>query len=100
MSQKDLADVCQVGQSYIYEIERGSSNITLKSICRLANALGVQPRDLLMSASASEGELQVLRDSVGRLLRTLKQALEDEQKALGSLLNDPIPPATERRQDR
>ena len=47
MSQRDLATDCNVPQSQIGRIERAEINTTLKTIIKLANALDVEPKELL-----------------------------------------------------
>jgi transcriptional regulator with XRE-family HTH domain len=47
LSQEGLAARTQIHRTYIGGIERGERNPTLLMIHRLANALGVQPAELL-----------------------------------------------------
>ena len=47
MSQGDIAKKLGVHRSYISGIERGIRNPTVKNLERLADALGVDPRNLL-----------------------------------------------------
>ncbi len=46
MSQEVLAERADLHRTYVTDIERGTRNLTLESISRLANALGVFIRDL------------------------------------------------------
>ena len=46
-SQEAFADVIGVHRTYMGGLERGERNLTLKSLERLADALGVDPVDLL-----------------------------------------------------
>jgi transcriptional regulator with XRE-family HTH domain len=46
-SQEQLAHECGVHRTYIGSIERGERNVTLATVQKIANALGVQPLALL-----------------------------------------------------
>ena len=54
LSQAQLAAKTDLKQSYIYELEKGESNITLKTLSRVASALGVAPRDLLPGSADAQ----------------------------------------------
>src|SRR4051812_39531436 len=47
LSQNELADRLGVDWSYVSPIERGSKNLTLRSVERTAERIGVDPLDLL-----------------------------------------------------
>lgn len=47
MSQDDLAYEAEVSRSYLSQIEKGSFNASLRIIQKLAEALQVDPADLL-----------------------------------------------------
>lgn len=47
LSQEGLAFKCGLHRTYISDIERGSRNVSLKNIERIAKALGMKPQDLL-----------------------------------------------------
>lgn len=47
LSQEKLADLCGLHRTYIGSVERSERNITIKNLDRIANALGVDARDLL-----------------------------------------------------
>ncbi|MCI2257228.1 helix-turn-helix domain-containing protein [Domibacillus sp. PGB-M46] len=47
ISQEELAFSCGLHRTYISDIERGLRNVSLDNIERIANALGVKPKDLL-----------------------------------------------------
>ena len=47
LSQEALADALGVHRTYIGGLERGERNVTLRTVERLAERLGVDPMDLL-----------------------------------------------------
>lgn len=47
MSQEKLALTLRLDRSYVGSIERGERNISLNNICRLAEALSVDPSRLV-----------------------------------------------------
>jgi transcriptional regulator with XRE-family HTH domain len=49
ISQEALAHNIDMSRRYLSGIERGEANPTLDQIARLADGLGVEPRDLLPS---------------------------------------------------
>ena len=53
MSQEAFADVLGVHRTYIGAIERGDKHLSLRSVERLAERLGVQPLELLQPTGAS-----------------------------------------------
>lgn len=46
-SQEDLSNSSELARSYMSGVERGTRNISLDNICRLAHALGIRPGQLL-----------------------------------------------------
>jgi transcriptional regulator with XRE-family HTH domain len=47
MSQQDLANDCAMSKRQIGRIERGENITTLGTIINIANALGIEPKELL-----------------------------------------------------
>ena len=47
LSQEAFADVVGVHRTYMGGLERGERNLTLKSLERLAESLGMEPLELL-----------------------------------------------------
>ena len=48
MSQENLAHLCELDRTYISGIERGKRNLSLINIFKIANALDIQPFNLLV----------------------------------------------------
>jgi transcriptional regulator with XRE-family HTH domain len=46
ISQEDFADRCGFARSHMYRIERGTSNLSLDGIERLAGAFGISAGEL------------------------------------------------------
>ncbi|MGS0765679.1 helix-turn-helix domain-containing protein [Syntrophomonas curvata] len=46
ISQEELAFLCGLHRTYISDIERGTRNVSLENIAKIARALGVSPKDL------------------------------------------------------
>lgn len=55
-SQERLAHECELDRTYVSSVERSQWNVSLASIERLANALGVEPWMLLISPSITASE--------------------------------------------
>jgi len=51
ISQEELAEKCGLHRTYIGAIERSERNITLQTLEKLAESLGVSPHDLLKNYS-------------------------------------------------
>lgn len=47
LSQRELAEMAGIDRSYLSEIECGLKNLSILSLIRIADALDVQPSDLL-----------------------------------------------------
>jgi putative transcriptional regulator len=87
MTQKDLAAACDLKPPYVFEIERGYANITMRTALRLANALSVSPRDLLTTASSEEADKRLLQDKVTRIIVALTKIVEDETQAVSEVVD-------------
>jgi transcriptional regulator with XRE-family HTH domain len=49
---EELAERCGLHWTYVGQVERGKRNVTLRNIVKLAEALGVEPGELLDGLSA------------------------------------------------
>lgn len=47
LSQQNLADICDLPKTTIGRIERAEMNTTIKTIVKIANALELEPKELL-----------------------------------------------------
>jgi transcriptional regulator with XRE-family HTH domain len=54
MSQENLGHECNLDRTFISSVERGIRNISIDNIERFANALNINPRDLLNPNLAAE----------------------------------------------
>lgn len=45
-SQEEFANIVGVHRTYMGGIERGERNVTLTTICKIARALGISPKNL------------------------------------------------------
>lgn len=52
VSQEAFADVLGVHRTYMGGVERGERNLTLKSVERIADRVGLDPIDLIISKGA------------------------------------------------
>ena len=68
LAQRELAMLIGTKQTFIFLVEAGEANVTLKTLARLAKALDVNPTDLLM-----HNPLPVLDDTKALKLSVLVQ---------------------------
>ncbi|MFT3888958.1 MAG: helix-turn-helix transcriptional regulator [Arachnia sp.] len=54
VSQEALAHSAGMDRTYVGGIERGERNVAFDNLCRLADALGVAPAELLRDVPADE----------------------------------------------
>ena len=78
LSQDDLAKAIGSGQSYIFQIERGTANITFKTLVRLADAMSLDPSDLLPAERSGRiaGMLRTTMLDLDRVTAQLRQLYE------------------------
>jgi transcriptional regulator with XRE-family HTH domain len=77
-SQQDMADALGMSQAMVSEIERGTKSVTLETLDRYSEALGVKKSQLMFFAEEIEGRGPVRKgrlivaDAALRVLRQLK----------------------------
>jgi transcriptional regulator with XRE-family HTH domain len=78
LTQKQLAEKLDRRQGFIYEIETGEANITLRTLARVADVLDMDARDLLPESRS--GTLSLVRlDQLLGVLERLAGILADRQ---------------------
>jgi DNA-binding Xre family transcriptional regulator len=75
LSQRELAERMHTGASQITEIETGVQNVRLDTIARLAEALGIQPRELF----GPDPDALTL-EHVALLLRTALDVIQSDRE--------------------
>ncbi len=73
LKQSDVAAAIGTGQSYIVGVEAGETNITLRTLARVAAALGVSPMALLVDVEPAAGVGEGTAAQLGHLLSTAVQ---------------------------
>ena len=48
MTQDALANMADISPKYLGEIERGNTNLSITVLCKIADALEIEPSDLLI----------------------------------------------------
>ncbi len=54
LSQEALASLAGIHRTYLSSVERGERNLTISNVFRIAEALGVDPRELLRPGGERE----------------------------------------------
>lgn len=57
LSQERLGELAGLDRTYVSSAEAGRRNVSLKTICKLAEALGVDPGSLLSARQSGEGAM-------------------------------------------
>jgi transcriptional regulator with XRE-family HTH domain len=73
LKQSDVATAIGTGQSYIVGVEAGETNITLRTLARVAVALGVSPMALLVDVEPTAGREEGTVAQLGQLLAAAVQ---------------------------
>ncbi len=71
LTQEELGELAGLSYKFIGEVERGVVNISLDSIVKISNALGVEPQELFVDRKAllSPEERRVLKKALELLAR-------------------------------
>ena len=70
LKQSDVAEAIGTRQSYIVGVEAGETNITLRTLARVAAALEVDPLALLVGTDPEASAAEATAKQVGALLET------------------------------
>ena len=87
LSQTDLAKLIGTGQSYVFQIEAGEANVTLKTLARVAAAVGLSPSALLPGE-----DLKQLSAMLHAAIRELDRVSDQLRKACLLVADDPSAP--------
>jgi transcriptional regulator with XRE-family HTH domain len=83
LSTSLLAERAGVKQTYIYELEYGTTNLSIKTLDKIAKALNCDIRDLFPGpplAVPTGGDLKHLHDVLDCLVTTVKDHVSDEKR--------------------
>lgn len=87
-SQEQFAEICGLHRTYMGHVERGEKNVSLSTVVRVSDALGIRLSKLFAGAEKGEGRIQDLRRNPGRragsALRTGRRGV-DIDRLLGEL---------------
>ena len=91
LTQKQLAEMAGLQHSYVYEIETGKANTTLRTLARLAEVLQVDIRALLPEtgpgvASADDGSM--LSAVLGKTVAVLQEWQKQDAERHSALLEE------------
>ncbi|GLX71425.1 helix-turn-helix domain-containing protein [Paenibacillus glycanilyticus] len=74
-TQEDLGEMLQIDQSYVGRIERGEINITLDTLNKIADALQINPAELLESSKKGQNrEQSEILTKIDTILYSLKSS--------------------------
>jgi transcriptional regulator with XRE-family HTH domain len=83
LTQAQLGQRIGVKQSYIFELEQGGANATVKTLVRIARALDIDVRDLLPGppmAMPKASDIQNLVNVLERLLKSIDERVLQERR--------------------
>jgi transcriptional regulator with XRE-family HTH domain len=91
MTQKQVAELAGLQQSYVYEIETGKTNITLRTLAKLAEVVEMDIRALLPETGpglASPGDGTILSAVLGKTLSVLQEWEKQDAERRAALLEE------------
>jgi transcriptional regulator with XRE-family HTH domain len=83
LTQQEVADRVGVKKSYIFELERGTANPTLRTLYRLGKALNLCASDFLPHAGRreiDEHQLKALTEHCHTMISLIKQGTDESGK--------------------
>lgn len=94
-TQEQFAEFCGVHRTYMGHVERGEKNVSLSTVLRVANALGVRVAELFGRGSALPEQTPALTKPgasgvpLGRLdVNRILDELQSQRKALRQVVRD------------
>ena len=91
MTQKRVAELAGLQQSYVYEIETGKTNITLRTLAKLAEVLEMDIRTLLPETGpglASPGDGTNISAVLGKTISVLQEWEKQDAERRSALLKE------------
>ena len=85
LTQSELGAAIGSNQGYMFGVEAGDANITLKTLARLADALGVEPGDLL---SDKRGRRSLGKAEIKQIDNVLHAAMQEVRANIEGLNRD------------
>ena len=85
LTQTQLGEKAGLKQSYIFELEYGTTNVTLRTLEKMAKALNIGLRDLLPGAPGappSESDIKHIMVSLDRLKTVVEEYLLNERQRI------------------
>ncbi|HEY9718629.1 MAG TPA: helix-turn-helix transcriptional regulator [Trichormus sp.] len=92
VSQNALARLSGIHRSYIGDLERGNRNVSIRSLSRLALALGLKPSKVLAAAEKRITERRSKAVQVRPRFRCAQTACSGELRVSSSFPTPPGPP--------
>jgi transcriptional regulator with XRE-family HTH domain len=87
-TQEQFAEFCGLHRTYMGHVERGEKNVSLSTVLRVANALGIRLSALFGrsqgATGAASGKLTLHRLDVNRLL----DELQDQRQAMKQMVRE------------
>ncbi|OAB41785.1 helix-turn-helix domain-containing protein [Paenibacillus antarcticus] len=89
ITQEQLGEMVGQPQSYISRIERGEKNLSLETLEKISNSLGVDPDRLLIRFQREPSKLQAEREAlVDKIVASLRDRKTKELKIIANLVTD------------
>jgi transcriptional regulator with XRE-family HTH domain len=85
LTQVQLGEKTGIKQSYIFELEVGDTNPTLKTLEKMANALDLELRDLFpgaLGAPPLDSDLKHVMLTLDRLIRIVEEQVRQDKERL------------------
>ena len=82
LTQAQLGEKAGVRQSYIFELEQGSSSMTLRTLIRMARVLEIDPRELFPGGASpppTAADIQFFVSALDRLTKAIEDRIAYEK---------------------